>query len=92
MSNPTDKTLTRILRSPLVKWPELVGKLTQSQRLELSRAASGDIERLVLLGEYAETHDQGHLYARDKARRLTVKVRKALGFSYPKQGLAQVNW
>jgi len=90
----TDKTLARILRAPLVKWPELVGQLTHSQRIELSRAASGNIERLALLGEYAETYDspEAHSYALKKAQRVTAKVRKALGFSYPKSGLATVSW
>lgn len=91
--NKTSRTFARFMRAPLVKWPAMAARLPEPQRLELSRAASDTIQRLSLLGEYAETlGGNDHAYALTKAQRLCAKVRKALGYSYPKQGLPSVNW
>lgn len=90
-----DKTLRKLMTAPPVKWAGIMGKLSSSDRLTLSRALSHDAQRLAFLSEYAETFydgPDGHDYAVNKARRLTARVRRALGYTYPKEGFATLRF
>lgn len=93
-SDENARLLTRILRAPLAKWPEMITALDLIDRDTLSHYGESDIERLTMLSAYMWLRNgtDDHKTALKYARAKTIKVRRALGYAYPKQGLAQVNW
>jgi len=94
MKSPADKSLDKMFRAPLVKWPALAESIASSNKTSIALAAENDAERLVLLAEYlgALANRQTHSGAVKHAQKRVAKVRKALGYSYPKQGLAGVSF
>lgn len=94
MTTTNERALRRLLRAPLVKWPTMAAKLDGSTQMEIARALESDAERAVLLSEYLESlsYGAGHTAAQRLAARKVKRVRKALGYTYPDQGLAAVSW
>jgi len=94
MKSPTDKALAKMFRAPLVEWDKLAWPISSGDKLTISRAAENDAERLVLLAEYLDALANGSIHASavKQANKRVAKVRKSLGYSYPKQGLAGVSF
>jgi hypothetical protein len=78
----------KLLSSPIVNWPALAAKAEAKQDIEQELSAL--IQRATLLEAYVSRRwntgcgDQGHEASAKHAQRVLVKVRKALGSSYPK--------
>ncbi len=87
-----ERTLRRIVKAPLVKWPALVAKLSSEDAVAISRALEEDAQRGLLLSEYMcfRASGTGHPSAHERAYAKLAKVRKALGYAYPKG--AEVSW
>lgn len=99
MKTKTDRILARFMRAPLVDWPRMADRLTKSNGhnpalIEASRLANDQLQRLALFAEYADIRGcaNTHALALKHAQKRVAKVRKALGYSYPKSGLATVTW
>jgi len=88
MKTPAQKILAR----PIAEWPQAIqshqGK-TVGALQDVESELSALIQRATLLNAYLSRRyntgcgDQGHESSAKHARRVLVKVRKALGFSYP---------
>lgn len=99
MKTKTDRILARFMRAPLVDWPKMADRLTKTNDnahalIEASRLADAQLQRLALFAEYADIRGcaNTHALAFKHAQRRVAKVRKALGYSYPKAGLASMTW
>jgi len=94
MKSPTDKALDKLTRAALVQWSKIAGRLDCMDQAIVSRNAEQDAVRLVLLSAYLDAlaNGQTHSGAVNTAQKRVAKVRKALGYSYPKQGLASVSF
>lgn len=97
MKTKTDRILARFMRAPLVDWPKMADRLTKTDShalIEASRLADAQLQRLALFAEYADIRGcaNTHALAFKHAQRRVAKVRKALGYSYPKSGLAEGTW
>jgi hypothetical protein len=77
-----------LLRAPIVEWESLAAKIEDKQAAEQELSAL--IQRAVLLQDYISHRwntgrgDQGHDASAKHAERTLIAVRRALGFSYPK--------
>jgi hypothetical protein len=94
MDPTTERHLRRIVKAPLAQWATLAAKLPPSQQFDIARAVDSDAERCALLGAYLSALSYGaeHATARKRAACVVTKVRSAMGYSYPGQGLAQASW
>lgn len=94
MTSSNQRRLSRLVRSALVRWPDAAARLDSGSQMEIARAAESDAERLILLGAYLSALANGaaHNTAQKRAARAVAKVRRAMGYAYPKQGLAGVSW
>jgi len=83
------RTLKSLTKLPPVKWDRRVSSLSSTDQLELNRAVESDAQRLILLGEYLSSRSNGqdHAGAVKRANARVVKVRRAMGFTYPERGL-----
>jgi hypothetical protein len=78
----------KLLRRPIAEWP-LAIQSTRGDLQEIEGELSAMIQRATLLEAYLSHRyntgcgDQGHEASAKHAQRTLVKVRKALGFSYP---------
>jgi hypothetical protein len=90
MNPSAERTLKRFLRAPLVKWDDIASKTDPLILSEVSSAADSDAERLATLASYTAARYRGntHETARKFANKRTVKVRRALGYSYPESGIS----
>ena len=84
-TTPTQKILTR----PIAEWPQALNS-TRASLQDIEAELSAFIQRATLLHGYIAHRfntgcgDQGHEDGAKAARRELIGVRKALGFSYPK--------
>ncbi len=93
MRSSNSLRLKKLLKAPLVKWPALVKDIPQLDCLEIARTMEGQIQVSVLLAEYLSlASTMEHEAARKVASKKLIKVRRALGYAYPKEGLAEVTW
>lgn len=81
-------TLRRLVKLPPVEWERETGKLSNEKRRELETECNEISQRLILLGSYGfhsceSTHEQAVKLAMSQL----VKVRRALGYAYPKAGV-----
>ena len=82
------KTINEVLQAPISEWPQLLLSVSDTQGAESELTAM--IQRAALLEAYLAHRyntgcgDQGHNASAKHAGRVLVKIRKALGFSYPK--------
>lgn len=90
LSTQTEK----ILLAPVSEWPQLINSDKRRGRVvgslqEMESELSALVQRAALLEVYLSHRyntgcgDQGHEDSAKKANRSLLKVRKALGFSYP---------
>ncbi len=76
-----------LLHAPIVDWPERAAAIKDKQGAEAELSAL--IQRAALLEAYISQRwntgcgDQGHEASARHANRTIVKIRRALGFSYP---------
>lgn len=77
----------------MTKWEARVDKLPTAQLFDLAKLAAAHAERFVLLSEYLAGRSVcTHETAAKIARRKLIKCRRAMGYTYPERGLAQVNF
>lgn len=82
------KPATMLKRAPS-EWHAIAERMTPAQRQEVEQECLYLAQRAALLGVYVATRyntgcgDQGHDSGAQASNRATVKVRKALGYSYP---------
>lgn len=83
-----------ILSEPPCMWRELAAPLSDADLARFSTVLRDEAQRAILLSEYLGVRSYGtdHAKAVKLAQAKLVKVRKALGFSYPKDGLATVKF
>ena len=80
----------KILEAAPIEWPELVKALPSSEMLELSRWLDSVSEGAARLSAYVEARggsgcgDSGHDRAVKAQNRRAAKVRRALGYTFPK--------
>lgn len=81
-------TTQELLEQPFVDWPKLLEQQQGKQEMEQELAAL--IQRATMLYGYLSHRyntgcgDQGHAASANRATRMVINVRKAMGFSYPK--------
>jgi hypothetical protein len=81
----------RLMQTAMVNWDTAVSLLSQEMRQDVARQLEAMIERGARLLGYLEERgvtgcgDGGHIEGVKGSNRLAAKVRKALGFTYPKQ-------
>jgi len=86
------ETLLQMIAAPAVSWEATIDKMSSSERDDLLREVEAVACRAALFSGYVGQRygygcgDQGHKHAAKEANRRLVKVRKALGFSYPERG------
>lgn len=93
-----NKLALKWVHTPPIDWSKSLGfKLYQPDSWqELCSAIDGLIERLVMVRAYIEARTgadgcgrKDHAEGADAANKALVKIRKALGFSYPHRGTIQ---
>jgi hypothetical protein len=83
------RTVQFYLDEPMTHW-HTAGTLTNEAQSEMIRYLDGEIERAARLRGYLDERyghgcgDHGHNDAVKSSNRLAAKIRKALGFTYPK--------
>ncbi len=88
LTDTATKATSRILTAPLSEWPQRINA-TKGDLQEIEGELSGLVQRAALLHEYIAHRfntgcgDQGHEASAKHANRTLVKIRKAMGFSYP---------
>lgn len=94
MTPQNERTLRRLLRLPPVKWATAIAKLDSTAQVDISRAMEDDAQRCILLSGYLYSVACGgsHESAQKLASRKLAKVRRAMGFTYPEQGLPEASW
>lgn len=94
MSNHLNRRISRFMRAPLAKLPAMVEKANVNDMMSMARAMESDTQRMVFTGEYVHHRacGQNHASALKLARAKIVKVRRVLGYAYPKEGLASVSF
>ena len=82
-----------LLKAPLIEWPERAEKLDIQVKQEVENELSAVIQRATLLEAYVARRwntgcgDQGHSSSAKHANNTLVKVRRALGYTYPERGM-----
>ena len=80
-----------MMQKPAAQWRALLEKATPEQRAELEAELFGLMQRMAVLGAYVARRyntgcgDQGHEASAKHAQRVLVKIRRALGYTYPAQ-------
>lgn len=83
--------LLDVMALPPSQWRERVEAMSPADRGNMEGSLDALIQRATLLAGYAEFRfdtgcgDQGHDYSAEKANEKLVKVRRALGYSYPER-------
>lgn len=70
-----------------VDWQSQAAQTPEARRLELARALDDIAQHAARLSAYLETFSNGHDAAVRAQNRRIAKVRRALGFTYPKADL-----
>lgn len=72
-----------------VKWAEIIDEMTPNERQEIESGLDFMCSRAALAAHYVSCRANGaeHGAAVKLARKVAIKVRKALGFSYPEAGV-----
>ncbi len=93
-SSLNERRIKRLLNTPLFKWKTKALAISQLDRLAMASAMESDMQRMALLSEYlANLYDEPtHEAARKAAGKRVVKIRKALGYTFPADGLNTVKW
>lgn len=85
MTRVEDKTV-ELLEAPMIDWYAISAKLTNEERAEVSRLLDSKIEEAARLRGFIEALNHGARPAAVTAsNNLAAKIRKALGFTYPRQ-------
>lgn len=85
----TKNTSQKLLNLPVSEWPQAINSTKESLQ-DIESELSALVQRATLLHTYLSHRyntgcgDQGHESSAKKANSALVKVRKAMGFSYPK--------
>lgn len=88
-----DELAARIINSAPVDWQAIADAMTASERDEVSRKLENSAVWMSRAAAYFEERggygcgDQGHSAAVKVQSKQAEKVRRALGFSYPKQNI-----
>ena len=79
----------KILHSPIAEWPQKIHN-TKADLQDIETELSGIIQRSILLHDYVSYRyntgggDQGHSQSAKHANKALLRVRTAMGYSYPK--------
>lgn len=85
--------MARILQAPMIEWEGIASEMSAEDRGEVARKLNAQAEYLVRVASYFEERygygcgDQGHAAAVKAQNRVATRVRRALGFSIPKQDI-----
>lgn len=86
------KTLTeKLLNLPLVEWEKALDETPSQKRADIASELAALVQEAARLYAYAQERygygcgDRGHADAVKTSNRLVTKIRKAMGFSYPRQ-------
>lgn len=90
--NRVDELLQRAKSGALADLPALASEYDKPLLREACRSLDGEIQRLARLTAYLDQrggcgYDQGHATAVKRQHSLATKIRRALGFSYPRQDI-----
>jgi hypothetical protein len=83
-----DKRTFPLLHAPLVEWRDRVRALSPRERMTIASDCDALAQRAVMLRTYLDHIDcEGdHAHAVTRANAALVKVRRLLGYAYPKAG------
>jgi hypothetical protein len=86
----TTSPARKLLKRPIQEWPQAIhGKIGSDELQNIEHDLAGIVQRAALLHAYIAHRyntccvDQGHVASAKHANKRLVKIRKALGFSYP---------
>jgi hypothetical protein len=88
----------RLANHPLNQLGQRVPNLSEEDCTEIANECETLLQRLAFVGAYTAARggngcgDCGHESAIKQARKRVKAVRKALGFTYPERGLAEVSF
>lgn len=85
--------IARLLKLPPAKWEAAADRMATRDRSEIVRELDALLDKAARLrGYFDERHgygcgDQGHKSAVKECNRLGAKIRRTLGYSYPRQDI-----
>jgi cytidylate kinase len=88
------KRAKQIMARPMVEWEAAADRMNARERAEIADALNQITQRAARAASYFEERygygcsDRGHAEAVKAQNKLVAKIRKALGFSYPKQDVS----
>lgn len=90
MHDELEIAVRKIKTAPLVELDTIISQCGAGDRIDISRAISDDAQRLARIAGYLvarEGNDAGHAAGVKKANTVVAALRRALGYTYPRQDL-----